>query len=131
MDMRIADECMAMSLAGKITFPEVVMKLANAGVERYIVDLVGLQKSTYGNDGGAHHGSFSFDNAAGIANDFDAAGVRAAIHDIQQQKINYVEFLRRIMASGCSHYEVYINGKKAIYLGRDGSQHIELFPSGK
>lgn len=131
MDMRIADECMAASLAGKITFPEVVMKLANAGVERYNVDLVGFKKSTYSNDGAAHYGSFSLDNAIGVANDFDADGVRSAIHDIQQQQINYVEFLHRIMASGCSHYEVYIHGKKVIYVGRDGSQHIEFFPAAK
>jgi hypothetical protein len=32
------------------------------------------------------------------------------------------------MEAGCSHYEVFISGKKAIYFGRDGSQHIELFP---
>ena len=43
MDTNVIKECTAQSLAEKITFPEVVMKLAGAGVERYIADLVGLR----------------------------------------------------------------------------------------
>jgi hypothetical protein len=35
------------------------------------------------------------------------------------------------MKAGCSHYEVFITGKKVIYLGRDGGQHVELFPQPK
>ena len=58
----------------------------------------------------------------------DAAAVAATIKDIQQGRIKYREFLRRIMEAGCSHYEVFITGRQAIYLGRDGSQHIERFP---
>jgi uncharacterized protein YbcV (DUF1398 family) len=45
--------------------------------------------------------------------------------------IQYREFLQRVMAAGCSHYEVFITGKQAIYFGRDGSYHIEKFPQPK
>jgi uncharacterized protein YbcV (DUF1398 family) len=38
------------------------------------------------------------------------------------------EFLRRIMGAGCAHYEVYIQGRKAVYFGRDGEFYIEPFP---
>ena len=32
------------------------------------------------------------------------------------------------MAAGCSHYEVFITGRKAIYFGGDGARHIgEIF----
>lgn len=129
MDTQVINECGALSLAGKITFPEVVGKLSAAGVERYIADLVGLQTLYYGTTDERHMACLSFSDASAVARTFDAAGVKNAITDSQQQKINYQTFLRRIMAAGCGHYEVYISGRKAIYFGRDGSQHIELFPT--
>lgn len=127
MDIQAIKECTEKSLAEQITFPEVVMKLAAGGVERYIADLTGQQKLSYGVDGAVHTGALVF-NGPQIVMQFDGEGVKSAITDIQQGRIKYREFLHRIMAAGCSHYEVFITGRKAIYFGRDGSQHIELFP---
>ena len=131
MDLNVINECIELSLAGKITFPEVVMKLAASGVERYIVDLVGLQKLSYGQEGEFYVKSFSLSHSPQIAKNFDATAIKATITEIQQQKINYVTFLLKIMEAGCCHYEVYIQGKKAIYFGCDGRHHIENFPGGK
>lgn len=130
MDTNVIKECTALSLAEQITFPEVVMKLAQAGVERYIADLVGRQKLSYGASGETHIGALAFDGPE-IPKAFDAAAVAATIKDIQQGRIKYSEFLRRIMEAGCSHYEVFITGRQAVYFGRDGSQHIEKFPQAK
>lgn len=127
MNINIIDECVSLSLGGKITFPEVVAKLMVAGVERYLVDLITLQKTTYGIQGESHVSSLSI-AISHVALVFDAEGVKQALHDIQQNKIDYQAFLHRIATAGCSHYEVYIAGKKVIYFGRDGSQHIEFFP---
>jgi uncharacterized protein YbcV (DUF1398 family) len=127
MDTNVIKECTAQSLAEQITFPEVVMKLAGAGVERYIADLVGKQEFSYGVNSETYTGALAFDGVA-IPEQLDAAAVVAAIKDIQQGRIKYREFLRRIMEAGCSHYEVFITGRQAIYFGRDGSQHIEKFP---
>jgi uncharacterized protein YbcV (DUF1398 family) len=55
--------------------------------------------------------------------------VAASVTAIQQGQLGYAEFLRRIMASGCSHYEVFIAGRKVMYFGRDGEFHTEHFPS--
>lgn len=107
------------------------MRLAATGVERYQVDLTAFKKSTYGADGGFHFTDFPFENPAGVAETFDAAAIKQAILSSQQQKIDYQNFLKQIMQAGCCHYEVYITGRKAIYAGRGGSQHIELFPSAK
>lgn len=128
MDINTINECTNLSLAGKISFPEVVMKLASTGIERYIVDLVGFQKFTFGIQGEAHATRFTFKGPT-IARKFDAAAVKRAIEEIQQKKINYQDFLTQIMLAGCCHYEVFILGKKVIYFGRDGSHHIELFPA--
>jgi len=127
MKTKIIKECTSQSLAEQITFPEVVMKLAEAGVERYIADLVGKKKYSFGKQGETHTGELNF-NRVNIPKQLDSAAVEQAIKDIQQGKIKYQTFLRRIMEAGCSHYEVFICGRKAIYFGRDGSQHVEEFP---
>lgn len=127
MKIDIIEECTSLSLAEKITFPQVVMKLAAAGVESYIVDLVGKKKFSYGSQGETHTGDLAFEGVT-IPEHLDAAAVKQTIADIQQGRIQYLTFLRRIMESGCAHYEVFITGRRAIYFGRDGMQHIEEFP---
>jgi hypothetical protein len=59
MDINAISGSTALSLAGKIPFPQVVMNLAPSGVERYMVDLVSFQKFSFGNGGGP----LSFPNA--------------------------------------------------------------------
>jgi len=130
MDINVIKECTDLSLVGSITFPEVVMRLAQTGVERYIADLSGRLKLSYGVHGETHTCALAFDGPE-IAATLDAAAIKSAITDSQQQKIDYQSFLRRVMVAGCCHYEVFITGRKAIYTGRDGSQHIELFPTAK
>jgi len=127
MDVNIIKECTERSLTGTIQFPEVVMKLIEAGTERYICDLVGFKKLYYGKNDETHADSFNFD-ALKIAATFDAGEIKNAIIDSQQNHIDYKTFLRRIISAGCCHYEVFLTGKKAIYFGRDGSQHTEHFP---
>ena len=58
-----------------------------------------------------------------------AASVIAALRAIQAGRISYLEFVRRIIEAGCVGYFVFIAGKRAIYLGRDGDMHVEHFPS--
>ncbi len=72
-------------------------------------------------------GNLFFEDIA-IPEQLDAAAVKQTITDIQQGRIKYQTFLRRIMEAGCAHYEVFITGRRAIYFGRDGVQHIEEFP---
>lgn len=122
------DECLTLSHGGNITFPEVVMKLASCGIERYLVDLVGLQNFYYDCQDKIHMRKVAFRGPA-IAQKFDATAIKSAIADIQQGKIKYLEFLHRIMKAGCCHYEVFIVGRMVIYFGRDGSMHVERFPA--
>jgi len=127
MDIHAINECLELSHVGKITFLEVAQKLAAASAQRYIVDLIGLKMLYYGNEDETYTAPFSFKNSK-VALEFNPQAVQSAIKDIQQQKIDYHTFLNLIMKAGCSHYEVFITGKKAIYTGRDGSHHIEHFP---
>jgi uncharacterized protein YbcV (DUF1398 family) len=128
MDNNIINECSKRSLGGTITFPEVVMKLIAANTERYTVDLIGLRKSYFGTKDETHIIDFVLENPQKVAANFAEREIKNTIIDIQQNRINYQTFLNRIIAAGCSHYEVFLTGKKAVYFGRDGSFHIEHFP---
>jgi len=59
---------------------------------------------------------------------FSAAGVDAAVRAIQAQKIQYREFCERIAAAGCVGYTVSLTGRRAVYYGRTGESHVEMFP---
>jgi uncharacterized protein YbcV (DUF1398 family) len=130
MNRNILNELKDPSFAGKISFSEVIKRLIANDVERYIVDLVGFKITYFSNDGQVHESSFKLDTHE-IAQEFNAIEVKSAIKNSQQAKINFQTFLKRIMLAGCTHYEVFITGEKVIYIGRDGSNHIELFPSAK
>jgi uncharacterized protein YbcV (DUF1398 family) len=125
----IAD-CMKASFANT-PFPKVVERLAGAGVKSYTADLVKLRKTYYGADVEAHDEAMPLKDGPAIAPEFDSPGVAATVKTIQRGEIGYAEFLRRIMASGCSHYEVFIAGRKAMYFGRDGGFYTEPFPAKK
>lgn len=98
----------------RITFPEVVKALMEAGVERYHADLVAATRTFYMPDGrsetvGAHK-------------------VEAALRAIQALKIQYREFCTLIARAGCVGYLVSLAGRRAVYYGRTGDLHVEWFP---
>ncbi len=110
-------------------FPKVVERLAGAGVKSYTADLVKLRNTYYDADGEGFDEALPLRESAGDRAGFDSAGVAATVKAIQRGEIGYAEFLRRIMAAGCSHYEVFIAGRKAMYFGRDGEFYTEPFPA--
>lgn len=130
MNTEVMKKTTADSLAGTMTFPEVVARLSAEGVESYHADLVKLEKTFYLPSGETFVEALNFEPPQ-IGNDFSSEEVIAALRTIQARQINYQEFLRRIMAAGTTSYMVYLNGKKAIYVGRKGEFYEENFPSVK
>lgn len=128
LDADVIHESTVLSFEGNLPFPEVVKRLAGTGVERYYTDLVRLEKTFYGAAGATHGEGFPPFSAPPIADSFSLEKVREAISAIQKRTIDYPEFLRRIMAAGTASYSVYIAGRRAIYTGRNGDFHVELFP---
>jgi uncharacterized protein YbcV (DUF1398 family) len=126
----IAEECTAASDAERISFGEVVMKLMQAGFERYHTDLTRDQKTYYLPDGQ----SYVVPNAAvegPKAARFSPESVDAAVRAIQRNEIQYREFCTRIAAAGCVGYFVSLAGRRAVYYGRTGETHVEHFPAAK
>jgi uncharacterized protein YbcV (DUF1398 family) len=124
------DECMRASFADT-PFPQVLQRLVGAGVTSYTADLVKLRNTYYGATADAYDEALPLKNGPAIATKFDSANVAATVKSIQRGEIGYAEFLRRIMGAGCSHYEVFISGRKALYFGRDGEFYTEPFPQAK
>lgn len=125
---QVAEECSEGSEAGKLTFPQVLGKLAVAGIEGYLCDLRSARKTYYLPEGEA------IDVAARryevpVADAFDAGAVEAAVRLSQANAHSYDEFCEKVMRAGCSFYLVSLPGRRVVYFGRTGESHIEHFPS--
>jgi uncharacterized protein YbcV (DUF1398 family) len=120
-------ECKDLSRQGKITFPEVVRRLSEAGVERYHVDLT-RDETTYYLAAGESHVHALHGPAGEVGGSFDAAAVAQAVRASQRGEIIHPEFLARIRAAGCVGYFAQLAGRKVQYIGRTGDIHVEPFP---
>ena len=128
MDAKVLKEFETLAFQNKLPFPEAVKRLASTGVERYCADLVRLEKFYYSAEGRTHTEPIPLKDAPAIGGPFLVESVKEAIRAIQQGKIDYPEFLKRIMKAGVVYYDVFIGGRKVIYTGRGGDFHAEIFP---
>lgn len=128
MEAQVIHTSTVKAIEGKITFPEVVKQLMQIGIERYHADLVRMEKVFYKHDGQTYLERLPVSDMPEVSPSFDAALVQAAIVSIQKQEIHYPEFLRRVKRAGASAYDVFLDGRQAIYYGRKGEMHVEKFP---
>ncbi len=131
MNQQLLEDCDRLAFEGKLSFPESVQRMAGTGVERYRADLVRMEKTHYNAEGEAYVVRMPLENAPAIAKEFDTAGVKEALAAIQSGKIDYGEFLRRIMSAGVTDYGVWLESRKTIYFGRAGDFYVENFPGKK
>jgi uncharacterized protein YbcV (DUF1398 family) len=129
MDTQIIQETASKTLAGAISFPEVVGNLLRAGVGFYHVDYLARRKSFYSADGSAVVATpIDYEGLPDVAPEFDSDALKAAILDSQRHGQLYRDFTRRVMAAGVQGYFAFLQGKRVTYLGRLGDQHTEWFP---
>lgn len=128
MDTALIEQTARATAAGAIPFPVVVERLVAAGVEYYHVDYVRRLKTCYSAAGDAHAVALGFDVPA-VAADFDAAALVAAIRDSQLRGQKYPDFSAHAARAGVQGYTAFLRGKRVVYQGRQGDQHIEWFPN--
>jgi uncharacterized protein YbcV (DUF1398 family) len=128
MNTNIIVETARKTLAGAISFPEVVGQLLTAGVEYYHVDYVGMKKTFYSADGDMVVTPINYEGLPPVAADFSAEDVRANILDSQRNGQKYRDFTRRAMEAGVQGYFAFLRGKRVTYFGRQGDEHTEWFP---
>ena len=119
------------TLYGTIPFPEIVGQLITESVEYYHVDYIRLQFTFYGADGGVVTAPLALEGLPEVAADFNAAGLRAAILDSQQNGQAFRQFCTRAMLSGVQSSLAFLRGQRVLYIGRQGDQHVEWFPGAK
>jgi uncharacterized protein YbcV (DUF1398 family) len=115
------------SLSGTITFPAVIGRLLELGVERYHADYSRSETTYYLVDGDSLVVALPHEPHA-TADDFDATAVAAAVRQSQRNEHTYLDFVRKTMAAGCVGYFVQITGRRVLYFGRRGETHVEHFP---
>jgi uncharacterized protein YbcV (DUF1398 family) len=130
MSKQVIHELAIATQQGKMTFPQVVTGLIEVGVESYLVDFATKQKTHYLADGTTHTVAMILDPGP-IEAEFDSAGLVAAIRGAQADTVRYPEFVKRSTAAGVIGYWAFLTGKRVIYFGRKGEQHIEEFPKPK
>lgn len=115
------------SSEGRLHFGQVIGLLVRAGVESYGVDYR-ARRSTYVLPNGDTLDMPTPMPDVAIAQDFDAAALRAAIRGAQQGEVMYPEFKKLSRQAGCVGYTVWVAGRHVSYFGRKGETHVERFP---
>lgn len=124
---QVLQGCARGALTGELTFPEIVGRLTQIGVERYHADYSRQEITYYFPDGDSlviatpHLSHLT-------AVEFSAQAIEAAVRQSQRNEHTYVDFIRKTMSGGCVGYFVQITGRRVIYFGRDGESHVEHFP---
>jgi uncharacterized protein YbcV (DUF1398 family) len=125
--LNVIKECGALSLAGQISFGEVVGRLSKAGVERYHADYARMETTYYLGTGESHVVPMGHEHAA-IGQQFEVEQVQGAVRQAQRGEIQYPQFIRQTMAAGCVGYFAQLVGQRVQYFGRSGEVHTEWFP---
>jgi uncharacterized protein YbcV (DUF1398 family) len=118
------------SEAGTITFPEVIAALVAENIEGYYKDLLRREVTYYLCDGRTHSEPLTLPPHP-VPQAFSEDALVAAIRAAQRDEVRYPEFILRAMDAGTAAYRVFINGRRAVYFGRNGDIHVEHFPASK
>ena len=123
----VIEKCAHQSHAGLLTFPEVMGRLVEVGVESYFADYRNQSTTYYLSNNQVCAVPMDMPLVE-IPNSFNKDGVVSAIRGAQSDAVRYPEFLELTMSAGCIGYIVWITGEHVSYFGRQGEVHIEHFP---
>lgn len=120
MDVHVIEQVARHAVEGKLTFSEATARLTAAGVERYHTDLAALSRDYVSSTGEVYEESLELEHLPPIGIDFLADDVKETLELTRQQRINYLEFVRRMMQAGVCRYDIFLAGHRAIFTGRLG-----------
>lgn len=125
----IAQRCLEGAESNRMTFPQIVGTLMQAGFESYAIDFRRATATYYLPNGDSvvlptHRA------VASIADALDMVALQTAIREAQQlvPGYTYAGFCAKVMAAGCVGYVVSFTGRRAVYFGRTAETHVEHFP---
>lgn len=125
----LARRCLEAAEANTMAFPEIVKALMEAGFESYAVEFR-RNVATYFLPSGESVEVAVHADEVGVAREFDATRLQAAIRQAQTQAPGYTYkgFCQLAREAGCAGYVVSFPGRRVVYFGRTAETHVELFP---
>jgi uncharacterized protein YbcV (DUF1398 family) len=125
----IARDCHEGAETDRMTFPQSVAKLMDAGFDGYLVDLRRAARTFYVPGGESLDFSIA-KMTQDVASRFDVESIRAAIREAQALAPGYTyrRFCAKVAAAGCAGYLGSFPGRRVLYFGRTGETHVEHFP---
>ncbi len=115
-------------LDNTMNFPEAVQALLEVEVSHYRVDYIRNEKVVYLRNGESILEPLDLPSEL-VAPNFLVDEVRAAIKASQTEGQAFRTFVDRTKRAGCVGYTAYLDGRKVVYTGRLGEEHVEHFPS--
>jgi uncharacterized protein YbcV (DUF1398 family) len=125
----LAQNCLDAAENNTKTFPEIVGALIAGGFESYIVDYRRATATYYLPSGESIElAAHKSEQAVGEA--FNIQALQGAIREAQTLAPGYTYkgFCAKAKSAGCVGYMVSFLGRRAVYFGRTGETHVELFP---
>lgn len=124
-----AQSCLDGAHDGRLSFPEIVAALMQAGFEGYTVDYRRDVTTYYLAEGDSVELEMPA-SAGKVAADFDATGIEARVREAQANAPGYTyrRFCEQVKRHGCAGYVVSFPGRRVLYFGRTAETHVEHFP---
>jgi uncharacterized protein YbcV (DUF1398 family) len=125
----IAHKCLEGAESNRMSFPQIVAALMEAGFEGYCVDFRRGVVAHYAPSGETVEFSRAKPDLP-VAVDFDAAVVKEAIREAQALAPGYTYqgFTNKVAGAGCAGYMVSFLGRRVLYFARSAETHVEHFP---
>jgi hypothetical protein len=123
-----AEYCLKAAYDGRLSFPEIVGKLIDAGFEGYDADYRRAMLIYYLPNGDSVELAMPT-CLEGVAARFDDARIAALVRGAQSDApdYSYAAFSAQAKAAGCAGYHVSFPGRRVVYYGRTAETHVELF----
>lgn len=124
-----ARACLEAAETDAMAFPDIVGKLIGAGFESYAIDFRRGSALYYLPSGESIELAIATEPTP-VEEHFNTADLLEAIREAQSRApgYSYKGFCRKAKAAGCAGYLVSFSGRRAVYFGRTGETHVELFP---
>jgi uncharacterized protein YbcV (DUF1398 family) len=119
-------ECTTGSDEERLTFPQLIARLSQIGVEGFYADLRRGEKTYYLSMGNNHVVQTAAVGMA-LASTFSVSEVRSAVRAVGCREITYLKFCELLAAAGCVGYFVSLRGQRIVYYGKRGDSLVEQF----
>lgn len=133
----VAQACVEGIANDTMTFPQISLMLAEAGVERILSDLCRGTSINYTPDGESLELSVPWLKNIKVAYTFNAVAIKELIEEGRNALAeggglipgySYQSFFPRLGAAGCAGSMISFPGRYTVYFGRTGEAHVEPFP---